>query len=99
MKTDKLLLELEELIPRFGYRIRKEKGNFRGGSCILEGERLIMVNKNLPVDTQVAILARLLYGLDHSTVFIKPQVRQELELIWSRYAGQEEPQLDFQEDE
>lgn len=96
MKSDKLLLELEELIPRFGYRIRKEKGNFRGGSCVLEGEKLIMVNRNLPVDTQVATLARLIYGLDHSAMYIKPQVRQELEDIWSRYADRAEPRLEFE---
>lgn len=97
MKTDKLLLELEELIPRFGYRIRKEKGNFRGGSCVLEGEKLIMVNRNLPVDTQVATLARLIHGLDHSGMYIKPQVRQELEDIWARYADRAEPRLEFDE--
>lgn len=98
MKSDKLLLELEELIPRFGYRIRKEKGNFRGGSCVLEGEKLIMVNRNLPVDTQVASLASLIHGLDHAAIYIKPQVRQELDAIWARYADRAEPRLEFDEE-
>lgn len=95
MRSDTLLVELEDLMPRFGYRIRKEKGNFRGGSCVLEGEKLIMVNRNLPLDTQIASLARLIHGMDHSSLFIKPQVRQALEEIWARYADRTEPGLDF----
>jgi hypothetical protein len=98
MKSDKMLVELEELMPRFGYRIRKEKGNFRGGSCVLEGERLIMVNRNLPVDTQIASLARLIHGMDHAAMFIKPQVRQALEEIWVRYADRVEPSLEFDDE-
>jgi hypothetical protein len=98
MKSDKMLVELEELMPRFGYRIRKEKGNFRGGSCVLEGERLIMVNRNLPVDTQIASLARLIHGMDHTAMFIKPQVRQALEEIWVRYADRVEPSLEFDDE-
>lgn len=82
-------------MPRFGYRIRKEKGNFRGGSCVMEGEKLIMVNRNLPLDTQIASLARLIHGMDHASLFIKPQVRQALEEIWARYADRTEPGLDF----
>lgn len=93
-----MLVELEELMPRFGYRIRKEKGNFRGGSCVLEGERLIMVNRNLPVDTQIASLARLIHGMDHAAMFIKPQVRQALEEIWVRYADRVEPSLEFDDE-
>lgn len=85
-------------MPRFGYRIRKEKGNFRGGSCVLEGERLIMVNRNLPVDTQIASLARLIHGMDHTAMFIKPQVRQALEEIWVRYADRVEPSLEFDDE-
>jgi hypothetical protein len=98
MRSDKLLVELEELMPRFGYRIRKEKGSFRGGSCVLEGEKLIMVNRNLPVDTQIASLAHLIHAMDHAAMFIKPQVRQALEEIWGRYADRVEPGLVFDEE-
>lgn len=96
MKPDKLVMELEEVVMALGYRIRKEKGNFRGGSCILEGESLIMLNKNQPIDTQAVTLAKLIQSLDHSSVFIKPVVRKELDDIWARLKGMGEPELNFE---
>lgn len=83
MKPERLILELEEIIERLGYSIRKEKGNFRGGNCVVEGEKLIMLNKNHPPEYQVGMLARFLEDHpDLDSVFIKPNIRRELETIW-----------------
>lgn len=95
MKADKLVMELEDVVLQLGYRIRKEKGNFRGGSCILEGEQLIMLNKNQPLDTQAVMLAKLIQSLEHTSVFIKPAVRKELDEIWARLNAIAEPELNF----
>jgi hypothetical protein len=84
MKKDKLILELETLCEQAGYRIRKERGVFRGDSCVMEGDKLIVVNKNKPVDSQVGILARVLKNLDTEQTYIKPAVRKELIEIWDR---------------
>lgn len=96
MKPEKLVMELEEVVQSLGYRIRKEKGNFRGGSCILEGESLIMLNKNQPLDTQAVTLAKLIQSLDHVSVFIKPAVRKELDEIWARLNVMADPELNFE---
>lgn len=84
MNKDKLILELEALCEQAGYRIRKERGVFRGDSCVMEGDKLIVVNKNRPVDSQVGILARVLKNLDTEQTYIKPAVRRELIEIWDR---------------
>lgn len=97
MKPDKLLPELEEVVQRFGYRVRRERGSFRGSSCVLEGENLIVLNRNQPVDVQVATLARLIRQLDHGSVFLKPAVRRELEALWDRFSSAEEPALPFED--
>jgi len=96
MKPDKLVMELEEVVQSLGYRIRKETGNFRGGSCVLEGESLIMLNKNQPMDTQAVTLAKLIQSLDHGSVFIKPAVRKELDDIWARLNVMADPELNFE---
>lgn len=84
MKAEKLLLELEELCEKGGYTIRKEHGGFRGDQCVMEGEKLIVLNKNRPVESQAVILARVIRTLGEEEIFIKPAVRKELTEIWSR---------------
>lgn len=84
MKIEKLLLELESLCEKSGYTIRKERGGFRGDQCIIEGDKLIVLNKSRPVETQTAILAKVLQNQNIDDFFIKPAVRKELKAIWDR---------------
>lgn len=86
MKAEKLILELENLCEQSGYHIRKERGTFRGDSCVIEGDKLIVVNKNRPVEAQVGILAKVLKNLNTEEIYIKPAVRKELVEIWDRMA-------------
>lgn len=91
MKIEKLLLELESLCEKLGYTIRKERGSFRGDQCVIEGEMLIVVNKNKPPQSQAAILARVLKVDRADEIFIKPAVRKELEDLWTRIDRFSEP--------
>ncbi|MCG8372105.1 MAG: hypothetical protein MI700_01150, partial [Balneolales bacterium] len=84
MKPDKLLLELEQLLERSGYRLRKERGSFRGADCVIQGDKLVMVNKNKPVESQLGTIAKVLGDIDLSEVYIKPAIRKELEKLWDR---------------
>ncbi len=84
MKIEKLLLELEALSEKGGYTIRKERGAFRGDQCIIEGEKLVVINKNRPPESQAAILAKVIKSVNTDDLFIKPAVRKELEQIWKR---------------
>lgn len=97
MKTDKLLLELEEIINQLGYRVRYERGNFRSDSCVIEGDKLVVINKNNPMELQVGILANLLENKDLDTIYLKPVVRKELESYWKRKKKFEQGDLDFGE--
>ena len=93
MKADKLLLELEELLIAKGFRIRRERGNFRNGNCLLEGERLIMLNKMLPPETQIASICALFKDTDFDDLFVKPAVRKELDKYWDRLKRMKTPEL------
>ncbi len=84
MKIEKLLLELESLCEKGGFTIRKERGTFRGDQCIIEGEKLVVINKNRPAESQALILAKVINHIGPDTLFIKPAVRKELEKIWGR---------------
>ncbi len=84
MKTETLVERLEELIERLGYDLRKEKGNFTGDHCIVEGDKLVVVNKNRPMEMQVGTYARVLRQIGLEDVYVKPAVREELEDLWAR---------------
>ncbi|TVQ06586.1 MAG: hypothetical protein EA359_00920 [Balneolaceae bacterium] len=84
MKVEKLVLELESLCEKGGYSIRKERGSFRGDQCLFEGDQLIVINKNRPVESQAAILAKIIKQIGPDELFIKPAVRRELESLWEK---------------
>lgn len=101
MKTDKLLMELEDLVEQAGYTIRKERGTFRGDHCVVEGDKLVVVNKNKPSQEQVGLMARVLKDRDLQDTYIKPAVRKELEVLWERFdnfADSEIEELDIELD-
>lgn len=101
MKTDKLLMELEQLVEQAGYTIRKERGTFRGDHCVVEGDKLVVVNKNKPPQEQVGLMARVLMDKDLQDTYIKPVVRKELEELWERFdafADSEIEELDIELD-
>ena len=78
-------MELEQLVEQAGYSIRKERGTFRGDHCIVEGDKLVVINRKRPVELQVGILARVLRKLNMQDTYIKPAVRKHLEELWERF--------------
>lgn len=94
MKTDNFLLELEKLVEQAGYTIRKEKGTFRGDSCVMEGEKLVVLNKKKPPQQQVGLLARVLKDKQLQDIYIKPVVRNKLEELWNRFDKYEDSKIE-----
>jgi hypothetical protein len=84
LKSEKLLLELESVLEKSGYKLRKERGSFRGADCVIEGDKLVIVNKNKPIEAQLGTIAKFLGSVDLTDSFIKPAVRKELEKLWDR---------------
>ncbi len=84
MKTTQIVKELEEAARRLGVRVRREKGGFRGGYCIRNGEKILMLNRQQPPELHVAILASALKDLPVDTVYLTPVVREALEDAWKQ---------------
>jgi len=77
---------LEGVAQKLGVEVRYESlqgnedlGASRGGLCLLRGRRLILVERDRPLQDRCAILARSLGGLDLSRVFIPPAARDLIE--------------------
>ncbi len=79
MKTEKLVPLLAETVRRFGYKVRTEEGNFRGGQCLFADEKLVILNRRMGMDERAELLAMVLENEDIESVFILPELRSFLE--------------------
>jgi hypothetical protein len=65
MRITKGLVEsLEGVVKQIGYTLRYEKGNFVGGYCMVENQRLVLLNKYLPLEGRGLTLIELLSELN-----------------------------------
>ena len=81
----------EELLERFGVRIRyeaiKQDQNLAyvaGGLCVLKGEYVLIVNSSASTRERVMTLATGLKHFDPDKVYIRPDVRELLDKIPER---------------
>ncbi|MCB1060871.1 MAG: hypothetical protein KDB65_11615 [Calditrichaeota bacterium] len=79
MKPAKLVQHLTEALEKQGYRFRNEKGNFRGGSCVFEAEKLVIMNKRFGDEERAEILAKALARMDIDSLYLLPEVREYVE--------------------
>lgn len=81
MKINRIYEELTNIISLAGIIIRKDVLKSKGGYCILEDNKLIILNKTLPLETHCRILACCIGELDllNSSIFISPKVREYIE--------------------
>ncbi|NTW68820.1 MAG: hypothetical protein HGB23_03090 [Chlorobiaceae bacterium] len=57
MKKTAQLSLLESTIKELGFSLRYEKGNFLGGDCRLRDDKVVVVNKFLPLEGKIYTLA------------------------------------------
>ena len=80
MKTSKKLRntynELKEVFEKLNYKVVLDKGNFNSGYCLLEHEKIIVVNKNKPYENRVKILSSILSKIDTDDIYLKPKIRE-----------------------
>jgi dTDP-D-glucose 4,6-dehydratase len=93
------IADLEELAEKLGYKIRYEKGNFRGGYCILKESRLMVVNSRNEHDKRIAIISKSLKEIGIDDVYVKPGLREIIEKESKRKVAAEdvEEQLSSEE--
>ncbi len=77
-QNERLIQEIETLLEQLSIPIRYEKGNFKGGLCRINEERLFILNKNLPLEQKLQIFREELSHLDLENVFIRPVLRDYL---------------------
>jgi hypothetical protein len=79
-----ILNHLEELASRLGVELRYEnltQSGFRmdGGYCRLAGKPIILVNKRVPSEQKIRIIAVALNRFDLQGIFVPPGIRELIE--------------------
>ena len=55
-----------DLISEFSITVRFEKGSFKTSDCIVNGERVLIVNKSLTNDQVIVLLDKFIEGLGNN---------------------------------
>jgi len=79
MKSEQILVELENLSEKLGLVVRYEKGDFQGDLCIIKEDGIIIVQKKASLDKKIAVLSRGLGRMDLGNVYVLPELRNLLE--------------------
>lgn len=88
MKPPAVVAAFEEALGRLGVRVRRERGGFRGGLCVVEGSSTVVINKLHPPEAQAVVLADAIRehgGADD--LYLTPSVRQALDDAWQASDG------------
>jgi len=78
-KKDVTINELIELLNNMGYRVRIEKGTFKGGFCLLREEKIFLLKKDLEQDKKINVLAKNIADIGVENIFVKPNLRELIE--------------------
>ena len=76
MKNKDLLDEFHLLAEKLEVKILKGKGDFLGGSCIVNNEKVIVINKSKPIEQRLSTLASCFNEYDLESVFLIPALRE-----------------------
>lgn len=62
--TQNTLNKLEKLLQILGFKIRYERGNFRSGTCLLQHENVLVVNRFSDMEMKVKAMIDVVRGLE-----------------------------------
>lgn len=77
----KSLENLEAIYEELGYTIRYEKGSFQSGFCVLEDQKIVLVNKFFDVHGRVYSLLEILNQLTVEPTLLSEENRKR----WSAF--------------
>lgn len=76
---EEILQELKSVADQLGASVRFEKGDFKGGYCIIHDKKVIVINKSTNFQRKVMILSTALKELGVDGIFLTPRVREIVE--------------------
>ncbi len=76
---ENILLDLKQLAQQMGAKVRFERGDFKGGYCIIKEDKIIVINKLSPLQKKILILSTALKELGVDEIYLTPKLREIIE--------------------
>ncbi len=73
---EEIIQDLKALALQLGAEVRFEKGDFRGGYCLLKENKVIVINKMMNLQRKVMILSAALKELGVDQIYLNPRMRE-----------------------
>lgn len=74
-----ILQDLKGLAGELGATVRFEKGDFKGGYCLLHDDKVIVINKMANLQRKVMILSAALKELGIDKIYLTPKMREVID--------------------
>ncbi len=73
---EEIMQDLKALAQQLGAEVRFEKGDFKGGYCLLKESKVIVINKMMNLQRKVMILSAALKELGVDQIYLNPRMRE-----------------------
>jgi hypothetical protein len=73
---EEFIQDLKAVAAQLGAEVRFEKGDFKGGYCLLKESKVIVINKSANLQRKVMILSMALKELGVDSIYLNPRVRE-----------------------
>ena len=76
---EEIIQDLRSIASQLGASVRFEKGDFKGGYCLLKESKVIVINKNANLQRKAMILSAALKELGVDDIYLNPKLRELIE--------------------
>lgn len=76
---EEILKDLKALAAELGASVRFEKGDFKGGYCLLKESKVIVINRMANHQRKAMILAAALKELGIDQIYLTPKLREVID--------------------
>lgn len=73
---ENILQELKDLASQMGAKVRFERGDFKGGYCVMHEDKIIVINKLSNLQRKVITLTSALKELGVEEIYLPPKLRE-----------------------
>ena len=74
-----IIQDLRSVATQLGATVRFEKGDFKGGYCLIKENKVIVINKNANLQRKAMILSAALKELGVDDIYLNPKLREIIE--------------------
>lgn len=84
--------KLSNILKTQDYRIRYEKGNFAGGYCWVQDQKIIIINKFHPLESKIATLSEIIAQVDFDEEQLSEDQVKVVNTLKASYEAKQEQQ-------